>query len=332
MANTELIRVAMLSNDINPFFEIYHQIFGMNVARDNMSTTDGVSIPAGPKREERLARFVALTANHDRYGQLAMLAYEDNALAVPKQKDKLRAGDSIFIFNVADAEAIFKKVKKVKGVRVTSPKVKLLEYPNKNGGEPFRLKGFNFFDPYGYFIECNQWLSGGFRPDDLPSNIGVDLRRSTMLINHRDAFLKIYRDAFAMRVGYHDHLLSRNVGTIANFKKTPPKGMLSELFILYGNHRYLGGLGAMAHEIAVHPAKRLHQNTRLQQGDLVHVFSSTDIDKTYRRLKKIKGVIITAKPRTTTYPNPQNPKEKLTIKIMNLFDPNGYFMEIYQKS
>lgn len=80
MINNDLVRVTMMSNDIIPFFEIYHEVFGMNVVRDVITTINGVVLLAGNESSERRARFIVLSGNHKSYGRLGMLAYIDSAL------------------------------------------------------------------------------------------------------------------------------------------------------------------------------------------------------------------------------------------------------------
>ena len=153
---TDFRRVTMLVNEIDPVLEIYHRIMKMPIHYDCMVEMMGKALPAGIEGSPNHARLVMLKANHDYIGMLGILAYQEPKLVPRPKKERMTIGDTVFVFNIEDAERQYDEISKVPGTRMVSPVV-LHEYPSPKGGV-YRLNGFSFFDPNDYFIECNQWL------------------------------------------------------------------------------------------------------------------------------------------------------------------------------
>ena len=153
---TDFRRVTMLVNEIETALKIYRDILGMTVYYDAEVTMSGVNLPAGEPGNK--VRLVILQANDPYIGMLGILQYLDPPLpergGYPK---RLGVGDTVFVMNVEDAQKVHRELLAVPGVHIQSePHVS--EYP-KPGGGVFRLLCISFFDPNGYFIEANQWLS-----------------------------------------------------------------------------------------------------------------------------------------------------------------------------
>ena len=153
---TDFRRATMLVNEIETPLKIYRDILDMEIYYDKEMTISGVGVPAGEAGGQ--VRLVILQANDPYIGMLGILQYLDPPLPEPGDCPKrLGVGDTVFVMNVEDAEAVHKKLLEVPGVYIQSePHVS--EYP-KPGGGVFRLLCMSFFDPNGYFIEANQWLS-----------------------------------------------------------------------------------------------------------------------------------------------------------------------------
>lgn len=149
-------RATMLVNELDPALTIYRDILGMQVYYDSELVISGVGLPAGEPGSK--ARLVILQANDPYIGMLGILQYLDPLLPAPrKQPEKLGVGDVVFVMNHDDVQEVRRRLGEVAGVRVFSePHVS--EYPKPDGGA-FKLLGISFFDPNGYFIEVNQWLS-----------------------------------------------------------------------------------------------------------------------------------------------------------------------------
>lgn len=153
---TDFRRATMLVNEMETPLQIYRDILGMEVYYDDEITMTGDMLPAGEPGNK--VRLVILKANDPYIGMLGILQYLDPPL--PERDDypeRLGLGDTVFVLNVEDAEAVHRKLPDVPGVRIQS-EPHVIEYP-KPGGGVFRLLGMSFFDPNGYFIEANQWLS-----------------------------------------------------------------------------------------------------------------------------------------------------------------------------
>ena len=323
----DLRRTTMIVNDINPYLEIYHEIFGMQVHYDDQLVLQGNNLPVGEAGKDNTVRLVMLKANHDYVGMLGVLQYLDPPLSpVPSIKEKLFDGDAVHLFNVNDAAEIHKKVSRVKGVRVMSD-LNEQEYPNPNDihGKPFKLKGFNFFDPNGYFIVCNQWIYGNPRPANMPNNTPCDLRRTTMLLNDNSTALQIYKDILKLEIQYSQKFEQTD--------KTFPVSNNGSVYevdttFLKSNHDYIGMLGL---ETFISPSiEKKVQKDRLGIGDIVFVFNVEDADYISREIKKIDGIRIVADVHVSEYPNPNDKDNPYVLKGINFFDPSGQFIECNQ--
>lgn len=153
---TDFRRATMLVNEIDTPLKIYRDILGMEIYYDDEIIVSGVGVPAGEAGGK--VRLVILKANDPYIGMLGILQYLDPPLPERGEYPKrLGIGDTVFVMNVDDAERVHRELLDVPGVHIQSePHVS--EYP-KPGGGMFRLLCMSFFDPNGYFIEANQWLS-----------------------------------------------------------------------------------------------------------------------------------------------------------------------------
>ena len=153
---TDFRRATMLVNEIETPLKIYRDILGLETYYDNELVISGLGLPAGEPGSK--ARLVILKANDPYIGMLGILQYLDPPLPERGEYPKrLGVGDTVFVMSVADAEQAHRELLDVPGVYIKSePHVS--EYPKPDGGV-FKLLCMSFFDPNGYFIEANQWLS-----------------------------------------------------------------------------------------------------------------------------------------------------------------------------
>ncbi len=153
---TDFRRATMLVNEIETPLKIYRDILGLETYYDNELVISGLGLPAGEPGAK--ARLVILKANDPYIGMLGILQYLDPPLPERGEYPKrLGVGDTVFVMSVADAEQAHRELLDVPGVHIKSePHVS--EYPKPDGGV-FKLLCMSFFDPNGYFIEANQWLS-----------------------------------------------------------------------------------------------------------------------------------------------------------------------------
>ena len=149
-------RATMLVNEIETPLKIYRDILGMGTYYDKELTVSGRGVPAG--EPDSKARLVILKANDPYIGMLGILQYLDPPLPEPDERPKkLGVGDTVFVMNADDVKKVYGELREVDGVYIQGePHVS--EYP-KPGGGVFRLLCMSFFDPNGYFVEVNEWLS-----------------------------------------------------------------------------------------------------------------------------------------------------------------------------
>ena len=148
----------MLVNDIEGPLSIYKDILGMEVYYDQELIVSGRGLPTGII--DAKTRLVILQCNHPYVGMLGILQYLDPPLPPnpPRPSPKrVRPGETVFVINTNDVHKAFEKLQHIEALEIVSPP-HLQEYP-KPDGEMFRVLGMSFFDPNGYFVELNQFLS-----------------------------------------------------------------------------------------------------------------------------------------------------------------------------
>ncbi len=154
---TDFRRVTMMVNEMETPLIIYRDILGMEVYYDEEIVVSGVGLPAG--EPDSKTRLVILKCNDPYIGMLGILQYLDPPLppAAPRpQPNRVQAGEIVFVMHTESVATAYPQLREVAGVTIVSaPNVS--EYP-RSDGDVFRVLGFSFFDPNGYFIELNQFL------------------------------------------------------------------------------------------------------------------------------------------------------------------------------
>jgi catechol 2,3-dioxygenase-like lactoylglutathione lyase family enzyme len=156
-APTDFRRVTFIVADMDRSLAIWRDILGFRVNYDNAITVSGVALPAGKPGNK--TRLVILEANDKWIGGIGLLQFTDPPLPKPKAYPKrLGIGGHVIVLNTDDVDGRCAKLQKIEGVTITMlPST--TEYPGRNGGPPIRVRGCNFFDPDGTFVEMNQLLN-----------------------------------------------------------------------------------------------------------------------------------------------------------------------------
>ena len=117
--------------------------------------------PEFPSATKSLARLVILKCNDAYVGMLGFLQLLDASSPDPgpgpAQRPanlRLRIGEGVLVMTHDNVEVAYQKLKDVEGVQlVDEPHVH--EFPRGDGGV-FRVEGFRFVDPNGFFVDLNQ--------------------------------------------------------------------------------------------------------------------------------------------------------------------------------
>lgn len=153
---TDVRRLTILVRDVDASLKLYRDVIGLKVNYDAIIAVSGVALPAGvPGNKTRL---VLLNGNDAWVGWIGLMQYTDPPLADPgPYPTRLPRGGHIIVMNTDDAAKRCVAAKAVPGVTFTAD-AHVSEYPGRNGAPPIRVRGCNFFDPDGTFIELNQIL------------------------------------------------------------------------------------------------------------------------------------------------------------------------------
>ncbi len=153
---TDVRRLTILVRDVDASLKLYRDVIGLKVNYDAIIAVSGVALPAGvPGNKTRL---VLLNGNDAWVGWIGLMQYTDPPLADPgPYPTRLPRGGHIIVMNTDDAAKRCVAAKAVPGVTFTAD-AHVSEYPGRNGAPPIRVRGCNFFDSDGTFIELNQIL------------------------------------------------------------------------------------------------------------------------------------------------------------------------------
>ena len=155
----------MIVNDAEPALHIYRDIIGLKVRYDSEFDIQGVDLPAGVPNQANHVRLIILSPEHNEsMGMLGILVYLHPKLTtqdkISNKPRRLTVGDSVYVYLVQNLEEVTDKLKQISGVEIISD-ITEQEYPTTSPQTPnksIKLKGITFFDPNGYFVECNQWI------------------------------------------------------------------------------------------------------------------------------------------------------------------------------
>jgi hypothetical protein len=142
---------------MEPVLTIYRDILGMGTYYDkDVSVTVPGDPPDAPKSP---ARLVILQCNDPYVGMLGFMQLLDAAPSEPGPalrpvNERLRLGEGVLVMTHDNVEVAYEKLKSVEGVQlIDEPRV--TEFPRGDGGV-FRVEGFRFLDPNGFFVDLNQ--------------------------------------------------------------------------------------------------------------------------------------------------------------------------------
>ncbi|MEM7569352.1 MAG: VOC family protein [Pseudomonadota bacterium] len=153
---TDFRRTTLLVADMERSLALYQDTLGFKANYDQVLTMSGTALPAGEPGAK--ARLVLLEANDPWVGWIGLLQWVDPPLpprAAPPSR--MGIGDVVLLFNTTEIDARCNAIASLEGVRMTAP-ASTTTYPGRGGGPDIEVRGCNFFDPDGHFVELNQVL------------------------------------------------------------------------------------------------------------------------------------------------------------------------------
>lgn len=143
--------------DMDASIAWYENVMGMTQWMNTAFELSGEGLAAGKAGDK--THLVIMKCEHDTIGMIGLLQWVDPPMPAPEKiPTSITFGNPTFVVATDDAEATYEAAKKY-GSHIHCP-----PRPWSTTGQDGRTKhfiGISFFDPDGYFFECNQLLRIG---------------------------------------------------------------------------------------------------------------------------------------------------------------------------
>lgn len=153
--------------------------------------------------------------------------------------------------------------------------------------------------------------------------VGLDVRRTTLVVRDIDRSLAFYRDALGMHVMYDNMIRTpRDAETDAAATRS------SRLVFLRANDDYIGVIGLLEYKKPVsRPANQ--GNEPFSTGSVVLLINAHDLETTFAKARNVLGVSVLSEPRQVNYPS-YDGKGTIPVMVSVLTDPDGFVVELNQ--
>ena len=152
--------------------------------------------------------------------------------------------------------------------------------------------------------------------------IGLDLRRTTLVVRDMDASLRFYRDGLGMSVAY-----DRMIRTPREARDDASAEKSLRLVLLRANDDYIGMLGLMQYIKPVHPPRNARSDEMLNPGDIVLVFNTKQLQAKFEKIKANSNAKVGEAPHPTSYPS-YDGKGVINVMFSSFYDPDGHYVEV----
>ena len=153
--------------------------------------------------------------------------------------------------------------------------------------------------------------------------VGIDFRRTTLVVRDIDRSLAFYRDALGMEVIY-DNAIRTPRDAVSDAEAT----RASRLVFLRANDGYVGIVGLLQYIKPVKPASN-QGDEPFSTGSIVLLFNAHNLESTFAKASEVPGVRALSKPRRTEYPS-YDGKGVIPVMVSVLTDPDGFVVELNQ--
>lgn len=151
--NDTLLRSTFIVGDLEAAIRFYSEVFGWQVAYDNILAVDYRFPPAAP--DGAPCRLVIFRGADPEIGGIGFMQYlHHNPPPGPsKHRKTVGQGEAILVVKSDDPDASYEKIRKTDAVVVAPPTDWTVPSPVK--GQVIRLRTLSLFDPNGIYIEVN---------------------------------------------------------------------------------------------------------------------------------------------------------------------------------
>jgi catechol 2,3-dioxygenase-like lactoylglutathione lyase family enzyme len=170
------------------------------------------------------------------------------------------------------------------------------------------------------FLICASAASAAPVPAD--QAVGLDLRRTTLVVRDMDASLRFYRDGLGMTVAY-----DRMIRTPRDAKDDAGAEKSLRLVLLRANDDYIGMLGLMQYVKPLHPPRPSRTDEMLNPGDIVLLFNTKQLQAKFEKIKSLPNTKVGEAPHPTSYPS-YDGKGVINVMFSSFYDPDGHYVEV----
>lgn len=135
----------------------YEKVFGWKVWYDNILEADHRFPPSGAKDKAKV-HLIVLEVADPKIGKLGLLSYINPPFdtATPKNRTKVRMGETILVINSQDVKAVHQKALKA-GANIVSAPVDWV-VPGPGNSADINLRTMAMFDPNGIYMEISEHI------------------------------------------------------------------------------------------------------------------------------------------------------------------------------
>jgi len=158
-------------------------------------------------------------------------------------------------------------------------------------------------------------------PED--ERVGIDLRRTTLVVRDIERSLEFYRDALGMVPIYDNLILTpRDAAGVEDAERA------LRLVMLRANDDYIGVVGLLQY---FKPRKETIDltDTSFMEGTAVLLFNVDDLGGAFARARQVEGVVVIDEPMPVSYPS-YDGEGVIEVIVSTLQDPDGFTIELNQ--
>ena len=161
----------------------------------------------------------------------------------------------------------------------------------------------------------------GAAPVAEEDRVGIDLRRTTLIVSDIETSLELYRDALGFKVIYD------NMIRTPRSAKTDAESELSRrLVFVRANDDYIGIIGLLQYTKPV-KGPRQREQKEFSPGSAVLLFTTEALDRKFAAARAVPGVEIIQEPVDVTYP-PYAGGNAIEVRTSSFYDPDGFLVEL----
>jgi catechol 2,3-dioxygenase-like lactoylglutathione lyase family enzyme len=161
----------------------------------------------------------------------------------------------------------------------------------------------------------------GAAPVAEADRVGIDLRRTTLIVSDIENSLRLYRDALGFEVIY-DNMIR----TPRTAETDEDAEIARRLVFVRANDDYIGIIGLLEYTKPRKPVRE-PEPTPFSTGSAVLLFTTQDLATRFPKAAAVPGVRVIDEPTDTSYPS-YDGSGTIGVRVSTLVDPDGFLIEL----